>query len=261
MSRTRRKQIIYPVFESILPYITNSKWNDCLKNCAKGILPKGVTFSNNVIYCKANDTVQHYEISPDIISASSEICSFLSHYTNMNVTKRTRTKSRIEKSNEKETVISRTKKILRKINATIKKTRRITKKKTGAWGSIKNKNRKLALLGRFTDMVTTEYSLTPEQIKELRYSITMADLENVLDECVKMQDGYITVITCIYFDGINFVYNRPHPRIKRSIVIPPPPNPIYRNYPNKQIDPIALLDTHFKALKKGKPIETKNIKN
>jgi hypothetical protein len=236
-----RSKTLYPLLERIAGAATDEWWREYLLGCAKSGLPKGVSLSGAVLSYAGPSGNKHYELSQDPRSAYDELCAFFALHSRVTPTLTTQqlTESASE-APKKERAEARAR------SSTSKR----KKKAPGGWSTIKNKNRRLALLGRFVEVVSAEHGLGEEQCRELRHALFTADLEDMLDECVSMANGFIASVSCVVYDGETFSYRRPRPRVRRVIRVAPPPSGAFAGYPSKQLDPCALVDAHLKALRK-----------
>ncbi len=183
------------------------------------------------------NNVAHYRLSNQPEKAYLELCAFFSQYLHINPAKEggmcSRTSSGgVRRCVEKKDIVTRP-----------------TRKEVTGWKGIKSKHRRAALLSRFIEQVEKTHDLTKEQVDELTYALHKADIADNIDSSIRMEDGLISSIECLDYDGDHF-YLVQVPKERRHIRIPPPSNPIYKRYPAKQVDPDALFAAHFTQLKK-----------
>ena len=235
------KKIMYPLFDSIATIATDPWWAEYLRTCARGGLPKGVSLNGSVITYSYMSDVAHYHLSPSPENAYQELCAFFSQYLRVTPTKDGGVTER-DSGKKKGKKVSTTK------ASTVRK-------EVAGWKGIKSKHRRAALLSRFIETVQETYSLNREQLDELAYVLYMADIKDAIDTTIKMENGLISSIGCLDYDGEHF-HLRERPKEQRCIRIPPPSNPIYKGYPTKQVDPDALFSTHFTHLKKHNTAST-----
>jgi hypothetical protein len=228
------RKIIYPLLARIADVATDEWWKVYMADCSRGALPKGVTLSGSVVSYVHASEIAHYELSPDPLAAYKELCAFFALHPKV-----APTSTHIEQA---------------------EKARRTSEKKRrggaaeGAARTAKKptKTRRLAMLARFVEQVRDAYRLDASQVASLRHALWIADLRGALEESMTIEDGFINAIACVKYDGERFFFEAPpgERRPPHVLRVPAPPNPAYRGYPSKQIDPAVLIDAHLKALSK-----------
>jgi hypothetical protein len=253
--RYGRKVTTYPLFDQVANVATDERWRAYFKECAKGMLPRGVVLNGRVI-SYVHGTEAHYELSVEPERAYRELCAFFArHPKTAPVESVPDERTADRKVQAEETVQAEESAEVEHKGRKPKKGSKVPKRGDG-WLSIKSRNRRLALLSHFVETVVAENELTAKQKSDLQYEISRADLDNALDRCVRFVDGRIEAITCIVSDGGSFRYE-PDADVTRPVIrAPPPPNPIYRNYPARQLDPDAVISAHLIALRKSRASTT-----
>ena len=231
--RQGTRKVVYPFLEQIALIAPDSWWQKTFRDYSKGALPKGVSLNGYIVgYAHMGDVV-HYEISNNPAQAYKELCSFFVLHPKIAPTT-------IPLKNRDSTEASKSS----------VKAKSVSRRVFDRWNAIKGKNRRSALISKFVEMVEREYSLTSTQTCELRDILYFAQLEDILDDSIEMEDGLITSVSCVKFDGKTFQLSMTHEPSTRLIRIPPPPNTIYAKYPTKQLDPDLVIENHMKALRK-----------
>jgi len=232
----------YPLLKQIAEAATDDWWRERLVMYSEGSLPRGVLLNGMVISYVYGSTESHYELSEDLVAAYKEVCAFFAHHTKIGPST---TFESVAKNTNNKVLISEPIKPAKKA----KKASTRTTKRASPWASIKSRNRRHALLSLFINMVKQEYDLTLEQCTQLRLALFRADLEGTLAENVVMEQGFVVSVSCVEYNGTAFVYTGTREN-RLPIRIAPPPNPIYADYPAKQLDPGAIVDTHLTNLRK-----------
>jgi len=225
------KKVLYPLLEMVAGVATDTAWAEYLRKCARGGLDKTLSLNGSIISYSYMNNVAHFKLSGELEKAYQELCAFFSRYLRINPSKDGLCSKRYVETKPKKGPV------------------RVARKEVSGWKGIKSKHRRAALLSRFVEQVEKTYDLNRDQIDQLTYVLHMADITNSIDNAIKMEGGLISSIECLDYDGDEF-HLTPTPREKRYIRIPPPSNPIYKNYPGKQIDPDTLFANHYSHLKK-----------
>lgn len=241
-NNTNGRKIHHPVVEAAAEVASDKWWQDYLyKHCKD--LPRGVYMENNVITFKKkrDDEGIHYKISTDPLKAYEELKAFFSTHLNASP------------NIKKKTVRSRS--VSPKARSPSPNSRK--KKPTNPWRTIKKKHLKVGLIYQYKDRLIKKYGLEKEKIDKLSNVLYIAELGGMLQETVEMENGHVSNITCIKYEGGEFVLDEESLTQKQLnalynktvMQIAPPPDPIRKVYPSKQQQPDAICKA---VMDKGK---------
>jgi hypothetical protein len=240
----------HPLLEQVADVATDEWWKNYLLDCSRRQLPKGVTLNGTIISYSYMGATSHYELSPAPEQAYRELCSFFALHLKVAPTREEGTR-REETSSSSAAAAEEAGRAAAGSQGRKSTVRRVI----DGWQGVKSKNKRTALLSRFIEMYQIDHNLDAAQCRTLSKVLYMAELRDVLDASVRMEDGLIASISCVEFDGKTFSLSaRPAPTpadlARRIVRVPPPPSSRYRGYPPKQLDPDAFIELHMKALRK-----------